>query len=114
MLIDFLRATIQQCWCHRRNARSKSKKDVTEYAEKVIDRRINKSSTFQVYHIDQSRYEVTNQMKNGILNLESCYYTCGKWQLLGIPCTHAMAVFKELRYQHCSAWMSSYFTMETY
>ncbi|CAI9294322.1 unnamed protein product [Lactuca saligna] len=25
-----------------------------------------------------------------------------------------MAVFKELRYQYCSAWVSSYFIMETY
>nr|KAJ0197643.1 hypothetical protein LSAT_V11C700345800 [Lactuca sativa] len=55
-----------------------SKKDVTEYAEKVIKRRINKSSTFWIYQIDQSRYEVTNQMKNGIVNLESHYCTCGK------------------------------------
>nr|KAJ0215700.1 hypothetical protein LSAT_V11C300135440 [Lactuca sativa] len=59
-----------------------------------------------IHMIDQSRYEVTGHMKNGI--------TCGKWQMLGIPCTHAMVVFKELRYQHCYAWVSSYFTMETY
>ena len=25
-----------------------------------------------------------------------------------------MTVFKELRYQHCSAWVSSYFIMEKY
>ncbi|CAI9288995.1 unnamed protein product [Lactuca saligna] len=66
----------------------KAKKEVTEYAEKVIDGRINKYSAFLVYEIDQSRYEVTNQMKNGIL--------------------------KELRYQHRSIWVSSSFTMETY
>ena len=78
------------------------KKNVIEYVEKVIDRRINKSSAYRIYHIDQSRYEVTDQMKNGIVNLESHYCTCSKWKLSGIPCIHAMAVFKELRYQHCS------------
>nr|KAJ0193254.1 hypothetical protein LSAT_V11C800452130 [Lactuca sativa] len=62
----------------------------------VIDRRINKSSTFRVYQIDQSRYKVTNQMKNGIVNLEN------------------KVVVKELKYQYYSAWVSSYFTMETY
>nr|KAJ0219758.1 hypothetical protein LSAT_V11C200071970 [Lactuca sativa] len=105
---------MKQWWCQRPNAGVESKKDVTEYTEKVIDRRINKSSAFQVYQIDQSRYEGTGEMKTGIVNLESRYYTYGKWQLSGIPCTHVMAVFKELRYQHCSAWVSSYFTMETY
>nr|KAJ0209038.1 hypothetical protein LSAT_V11C400167690 [Lactuca sativa] len=93
---------------------TESKKNVTEYAEKVIDRKINKSPGFRVYQIDQSRYEVTGQMKNGIVNLESRNCTCGKWKFSGIPCTHAMIVFKELRYQHCSAWVSSYFTMKTY
>nr|KAJ0207606.1 hypothetical protein LSAT_V11C500254310 [Lactuca sativa] len=44
------------------------KKDIIEYAEKVIDRRINKSSAFRVYQIDQSRYEMTDQMKIGIVN----------------------------------------------
>ncbi|KAL7585573.1 hypothetical protein Lser_V15G44395 [Lactuca serriola] len=100
LLIDFFRATMQQWWCQ---FGAESKKDVTEYAGKVIDGRINKSAAFQVYQIYQSKYEVTEQMKNGIVNLESRYCTCVKWKLSGIPCTHAMAVFKELRYQHCSA-----------
>nr|KAJ0199564.1 hypothetical protein LSAT_V11C600313470 [Lactuca sativa] len=67
----------------------------------VIDRRINKSFGFRVYQIDQSRYEVTDQMKNGIVKLESRWCTCWRCQLSGIPYSHAMTVFKELRYQHC-------------
>nr|KAJ0198052.1 hypothetical protein LSAT_V11C700350060 [Lactuca sativa] len=89
-------------------------KDVTEYAGKVIERRINISSIFWVYQIDQSRYETTEQMKIGIINLESRYYMCVKWKILGIPCTHDMVVFEELRFQHCSAWVLLYFTIETY
>nr|KAJ0186839.1 hypothetical protein LSAT_V11C900482550 [Lactuca sativa] len=108
MLIDFLSSNYASMVVPA------TKKDVTKYVEKFIDRRINKSSAFRVYRINQSRYKVTDQMKNGIVNLESCYYTCGKWQLSGIPCTHPMAVFKELRYQDCSVWVSSYFIMETY
>nr|KAJ0216223.1 hypothetical protein LSAT_V11C300133330 [Lactuca sativa] len=60
MLIDFFRATMQQWWCQRRNVGVERKKDVTEYVEKVIDRRINKSFGFRVYQIDQSRYEVSS------------------------------------------------------
>ncbi|KAL7598049.1 hypothetical protein Lser_V15G25294 [Lactuca serriola] len=114
MLIDFFQATMLQWGCQRHNVGAESKKDVIEYAEKGIDRRINKSSGFRVYQIHQRRYEVSDQMKNGIVNLESRHCTCEKWQLSGIPCTHAMTVFKELRYQHYNAWVSSYFTMETY
>nr|KAJ0209157.1 hypothetical protein LSAT_V11C400189800 [Lactuca sativa] len=76
---------MQKLSCERRNAGAESKKDVIEYAEKVIDRRINKSSSFWVSQIDQSRYEVMDQTKNGIVNLESLHCTCGKWQLSGIP-----------------------------
>ncbi|CAI9278948.1 unnamed protein product [Lactuca saligna] len=75
---------------------------------------INKSYAFGVYQINQSRYEVAGQIKNGIVNLESHYCLYGKRKLAGIPCTHAMDVFKKLRYQHCSAWVSSYFIMEKY
>nr|KAJ0219153.1 hypothetical protein LSAT_V11C300148450 [Lactuca sativa] len=114
MLIDFFRATMQRWWCQRRKGRAKSKKDITEYAEKVIDTRINKSSAYRVYQIDQSRYEVANQMKNGIVNFESRCFTCGKRKSSNIPCSHAMSEFNELRYQHCNTWVSSYFTIETY
>nr|KAJ0204502.1 hypothetical protein LSAT_V11C500295190 [Lactuca sativa] len=105
---------MQQWWCQRCSAGAERKKDIAEYIEKVIDRRINKSSGFRVYQIDQSRYEVIDQMKNGIVNLESHCFTCEKWQFPGIPCSHSMTFFKELRYQHCAIWVSSYFIMETY
>nr|KAJ0205857.1 hypothetical protein LSAT_V11C500286000 [Lactuca sativa] len=109
MLIDFFRATMEQWWCQRRDVGAKTKKDITEYVEKVIDIRINKSFGFQVYQIDQSRYEVTRKMKmysqHGISLLH---------KFLGMHCSNVIVVFKELRYQHCSTWVSSYFTMETY
>nr|KAJ0191928.1 hypothetical protein LSAT_V11C800437620 [Lactuca sativa] len=76
---------MQQWLCQRRNVGAISKIDVIEYAEKVIDRRINKSSAFQVYQIDQSRYEVTDQMKNGISNLESHYCMCGNEIVFPMP-----------------------------
>nr|KAJ0198266.1 hypothetical protein LSAT_V11C700350980 [Lactuca sativa] len=76
MLIDFFRATIQQWWYQRHNVG-----DIIEYVEKVIGRRIKKSSGFRVNQIDQSRYEVTDQMNNGIVNLQSNICSYGKWQL---------------------------------
>nr|KAJ0204478.1 hypothetical protein LSAT_V11C500249560 [Lactuca sativa] len=57
------------------------KKDINEYDEKVIERRINKFSGFRVYQIYERRYEVTNQMKIGIVNLESRCCTYEKWKL---------------------------------
>nr|KAJ0198772.1 hypothetical protein LSAT_V11C600331060 [Lactuca sativa] len=43
--------------------RSQSNKDITDYAEKVIKKRINKSSGFRLYQVDKSRYDVTDQIK---------------------------------------------------
>lgn len=53
-------------------------------------------------------------MKNVIANLESHCCTYWEWKLSGILCSHDMEVFKELRYQHCNIWVSSYITMEKY
>nr|KAJ0194544.1 hypothetical protein LSAT_V11C800408530 [Lactuca sativa] len=57
-----------------------------------------------VYQIDQSRYEVTNQMKNSIVNLQDRSCTFRKWKLLDIQCSHVMY----------NKWVKSYFAMETY
>ncbi|CAI9283575.1 unnamed protein product [Lactuca saligna] len=38
----------------------------------------------------------------------------GNGNYRGIPCTHVVVVFKELRYQQCYVWVSSYFIMQTY
>nr|KAJ0205455.1 hypothetical protein LSAT_V11C500266910 [Lactuca sativa] len=86
-------------------------KNIFDLFKMVIERRINKSSVFQVYHIDQNRYEIPRQMKNGIVNLESRSCTCGNWQLFDIPFSYVMEVFKELRSKHYNKWVSSYFTM---
>nr|KAJ0196970.1 hypothetical protein LSAT_V11C700369760 [Lactuca sativa] len=86
MLIDIFREDMQQWWCQRHNVGYERKNDVTEYAKKFINKRINKSFAFWLYQIDQSRYKVTDQMKNDIVNLESRYYICGKCQLLVHVC----------------------------
>nr|KAJ0217380.1 hypothetical protein LSAT_V11C300139520 [Lactuca sativa] len=92
MLIDFFRVTMQQWWCQQRNVGALRKKDIIGYAEKVIKRRINKSSVFRAI----------SHMKNGIVNLESRWCTYRKWKLFGILWYDVMSVFKELRYQHCN------------
>nr|KAJ0199897.1 hypothetical protein LSAT_V11C600302080 [Lactuca sativa] len=56
--------------CNNGGVNDVIEKQVTEYVEKVIERRINKSFDFGAYQIDKNIYEVTNQIKNGIDNLE--------------------------------------------
>nr|KAJ0196720.1 hypothetical protein LSAT_V11C700375310 [Lactuca sativa] len=97
--VVFSYETIQQWWCQRHNVGAESKKDITEYAKKV-------------YQIDQSRYEVTDQMKNG--KEKKWNLVVARGQFSGTPYSHAMTVFNELRYHHYSTWMPSYFTMKTY
>nr|KAJ0193164.1 hypothetical protein LSAT_V11C800404720 [Lactuca sativa] len=96
LLISSNNPTMQ---CQRHNVGDQTEKDVTEYVQKVIKRRINKSFGFLVYRIDHRIYEVTNQMKNGVLQFDLYFCTCGKWKLFSIPCSHAIDVLKELRYQ---------------
>nr|KAJ0210178.1 hypothetical protein LSAT_V11C400189950 [Lactuca sativa] len=112
MLIDFFRATMQQWWCQRRNVGVIIVLQFTmndKLKEKKMSLSMMRRSSLggSTNHLD---FRHTRLIKADM----SRHYTYGKWQLSSIPFTHAMAVFKEPRYQHCSAWVSSDFIMETY
>ncbi|XP_048623639.1 uncharacterized protein LOC106412529 [Brassica napus] len=75
-LLDSIREMLT-CWFFERRTRSmKYTKPLTIVIEKKIDMRINKDKTFLVQPVDEYRF-----LKNLL---------CGKYDLLKIPCRHAI------------------------
>ncbi|KAL0804108.1 hypothetical protein Bca101_096598 [Brassica carinata] len=78
-------------WFFERRTRSrKHTKPLTIAIEKKIDRRINKGKTFLVQPVDEYRFLVRGDTIDCLVDLDRRTCSCGKYDLLKIPCRHAI------------------------
>ena len=64
------------------------------HVEEKIDRKIEKGKTFVVYLVNDNRLLVRGDTIDCLVNLDKRTCSCGKYDLLKIPCRHAIkAVF---------------------
>ncbi|KAF3523665.1 hypothetical protein F2Q69_00049816 [Brassica cretica] len=73
-----------------RSPREKHTKPLTIVIEKKIDRRINKGKTFLVQPVNEHRFLVRGDTIDCLVDLDRRIYSCGKYDLLKIPCRHAI------------------------
>ncbi|GKB92856.1 transposase, MuDR, MULE transposase domain protein [Tanacetum coccineum] len=65
--------------------------------------RMQKSANWKVYRIHQGKvYQVDDRQKVHRVDLPTRSFTCRKWQLLGIPCGHVIAVGRVMGCTDCS------------
>ncbi|XP_024009577.1 uncharacterized protein LOC112084590 [Eutrema salsugineum] len=80
---------------------AKHKDPLTIEVEKKIGRRIEKGKTFIVYPVNQNQFLVRGDKIDCLVDLELRSCSCGKYDLLKIPCRHAIkaasSVDKELQ-----------------
>ena len=97
---------------------------ITEYMEKkmqksrshTVTRTGNKELKFEV-RLSTDKFGVGNEMRTQEVTLTSegvptCECTCNKPKLLGLPCSHVLAVCGQLQMDH-NPFVSAYFSKET-
>jgi len=67
---------------------------LTEWAQKKIQKRVGKSTTWTVRGIGFDVWEVRDHRRDAKVNMNAGTCECLKWQVSGLPCGHAIAVAK--------------------
>ncbi|ONK80629.1 uncharacterized protein A4U43_C01F19960 [Asparagus officinalis] len=96
----------------RQQASSTIDSTLTPTLEKKLQKETSKSKTLNVVCSTETMFEVRSTTVN-VVNIGSWECTCKKWQITGLPCSHAVSVFNRVdksAYDYCSR----YFRKESY
>ena len=96
----------------RQQASSTWDDTLTPLLEKKLQKEMSRSRTLNVICSTETMFEVRSSSVN-VVNIGSWECTCKKWQITGLPCMHAVAVFNRVDrsvYDYCSR----YFRKESY
>ncbi|XP_008808995.2 uncharacterized protein LOC103720843 isoform X2 [Phoenix dactylifera] len=111
-LIGALHAKIKDVLDSRRQTSSTWAGTLTPSIEQKLQKEIPKARMLLVVCSSDSVFEVHGSSIN-VVNIASWECTCQRWQLMGLPCLHAIAVFNRVgrsAYDYCSR----YFRCESY
>ncbi|CAA7403092.1 unnamed protein product [Spirodela intermedia] len=111
LIIDAIRDKLMEVMQARREASSSWEETLTPTMEEKLKKEIPKAAHYVVCSSD-TLFEVRWNTVN-VVNIGTWECTCRRWQLTGLPCTHAMTVFDRLgknMYDYCSR----YFTADMY
>ncbi|XP_033131183.1 uncharacterized protein LOC117126649 [Brassica rapa] len=89
-LLDSIREMLTRWFYERKKLSSNHKHPLTKDVEKKIDRRIGKGSTFVVYPVSAGRLLVRGDKFDCLVDLDRRTCSCGKYNLMKIPCRHAI------------------------
>ncbi|XP_048596168.1 uncharacterized protein LOC125607227 [Brassica napus] len=89
-LMDSIREMMTRWFFQRRTLSYKHSKPLTIAVEKKIDRRIEKGKKFKVFPISDDRFLVQGDTFDCMVDLVRRTCSCGKFDLMKIPCRHAI------------------------
>ncbi|XP_048596411.1 uncharacterized protein LOC106365020 [Brassica napus] len=89
-LLDSIREMMTRCFFKRRTLSSKHSKPLTISVKKKIDRRIEKGKTVKVFPVSYHRFLVQGNTFDCSVDLVRRTCSCGKFDLMKIPCRHAI------------------------
>ncbi|XP_048599746.1 uncharacterized protein LOC106355407 [Brassica napus] len=89
-LLDSIREMLTRWFFKRKKLISKHTHRLTIDVEEKIDRRIGKGKTFRVYPVTDSQLLVKGDTIDCFVDLDKRTCSCGKYDLLKIPCRHAI------------------------
>ncbi|XP_062088985.1 uncharacterized protein LOC133795549 [Humulus lupulus] len=116
-MLECLRGLVQQwSWTNRKIANATSTK-LTEKHEGILNDNYIYSLKLTVHPTNHILYEVRDDVKKSIVDLNSRTCTCNRFQMDQLPCAHAIAILKEMnqdRYQYCSPYYSKEAMVATY
>ncbi|KAK6913601.1 MULE transposase domain [Dillenia turbinata] len=111
-MVDVLRGKMMELIYKRRVDSAQWTTRLTPSMEEKLSKETLKSRSLQVLLSQGSTFEVRGESVD-IVDVDHWDCSCKAWQLTGLPCCHAIAVFECIgknAYDYCS----SYFTVETY
>ncbi|XP_062103320.1 uncharacterized protein LOC133814367 [Humulus lupulus] len=124
-MLECLRALVQRwSWTNRNIANATSTK-LTDKHEVILNDNYIYSLKLTVHPTNHIVYEVHDDGKKSIVDLNSRTCTCNRllykllegFQMDQLPCAHAIAVFKEMNqdpYQYCSLYYTKEAMVATY
>ncbi|VFQ60965.1 unnamed protein product [Cuscuta campestris] len=111
-MVDVLRGKMMELMYTRRVESSQWVEKLTPCMEHKLQNEIAKAQSLRVLASHGSVFEVQGETLES-LDIDHWDCTCKGWQLNGIPCCHAIAVFEYLGYSLYD-YCSRYFTTECY
>ncbi|XP_024004890.1 uncharacterized protein LOC112082036 [Eutrema salsugineum] len=97
----------------RKKLSSKHQAPLTVEVETKIERRIDKGKTFIVYPVSQDRFLVRGDKYDCLVDLDRRTCSCGKYDLLKIPCRHAIKAAFSVN-QQIHTLTNHYYTTEAW
>ncbi|XP_010682476.2 uncharacterized protein LOC104897314 [Beta vulgaris subsp. vulgaris] len=64
---------------------------------KMVERGLQEATNMKISEADLHEFEVDHEDDTYVVNLEQQQCTCFRWQLMGIPCWHALACMQKRR-----------------
>ncbi|XP_058200756.1 uncharacterized protein LOC131315614 isoform X2 [Rhododendron vialii] len=111
-MVDVLRGKMMELFYTRRVDSNQWETRLTPSMEERLQNETSKSRSLQVLHSHDSIFEVRGESVD-LVNIDHWDCSCKGWQITGLPCCHAIAVFERLgrsAYDYCL----QYFSTESY
>ncbi|XP_040990219.1 uncharacterized protein LOC121237520 isoform X1 [Juglans microcarpa x Juglans regia] len=111
-MIDALRGKMMESIYMRRVDSSQRTTKLTPSKEERLQKETSLAQSLQVLHLHGNTFEVRGESVD-VVDIDHWDCSCKEWQLTGLPCCHAIAVFECIGrspYDYCSR----YFTVENY
>ncbi|KAJ4810651.1 MuDR family transposase [Rhynchospora pubera] len=112
-MVDLVRCKIMEMMYTRRETSNGWTDLLTPSANRKVQEHMNRARTLDVVCSAGDVFEVRDDSVNNVVNVETWECSCRRWQVDGLPCMHALAVFERTDrgvYDYCS----KYFTAECY
>ncbi|XP_062119216.1 uncharacterized protein LOC133832964 [Humulus lupulus] len=89
--VEFIRFTLQSWFCNRRETSEKTTTTLAPTYEKKLVDMAEKARFLIPYAIGRHEFHVLDGELNGEVDLLNKTCTCGVFQIIGIPCAHALS-----------------------
>ncbi|XP_057535392.1 uncharacterized protein LOC130813573 [Amaranthus tricolor] len=111
-LMEWIRRYVMQRSAAKREGLGKFKGVLMPAVTKMIEKNSKEIYGLRVIPVDVSEFEVDDDEKSYVVNLTNKTCLCGSWNLIGIPCKHAMACIL-IRKLDASEFVNEAYLVET-
>ncbi|XP_057526298.1 uncharacterized protein LOC130805540 [Amaranthus tricolor] len=112
-LMEWIRRYVMQRSAAKREGLSNFKGVLMPAITKMIEKNAKEIYALRVILVDVSEFEVDDDEESYVVNLTNKTCLCGSWNLIGIPCKHAMACIA-LRKLDASEFFHEAYLVEMY
>ncbi|KAJ3680031.1 hypothetical protein LUZ60_016309 [Juncus effusus] len=90
-MMEHIRHQLTSWFIDRRNLSMSWDSALVPSAEKLISEAITDSRCYQVLRANKVEFEIVSSERTNIVDIQTRYCSCRRWQIYGIPCAHSAA-----------------------